>query len=185
MTRLALAGEAGDLHEGGAAGQMSEAVGGAAPREPGASGHAPMAGDSAVAGAAAGGHGGEGGNEPLANCELSAPFGEPSLLFDTNQTKRSGARFWPDERSLYFSTAGDIYHSIRAAALVAFPPGDPVKDVNTADLELSPVLTRDGLSLYLDGSGIGLLRVATRMDASSDFGMPTNLAGLEAYPAAP
>jgi hypothetical protein len=144
-------------------------------------------GDSEPAGGGAGGQsaGGEGGAGPVANCDLSAPFGTPSLLFTANATERSGARFWPDELSVYFSTDGDLHRAERGSALVLFGAGAPLPNVNTLNLELSPVLTRDGRTLYFNNSGLGVLRMATRDSIDDDFGTPMNLGGLEAYPAAP
>jgi hypothetical protein len=168
--------------EAGSDGAPSDATNGGAGND---AGETSQLGGASVMVAGQGGMVGEGGQHPVTSCDLSAPFGKPSLLFDSNETKRSGARFWPDERSIYFATGGELYRSIRASNIVSFGPGEPLKNVNTANHELSPILSRDGLTLYFDGSSVGLLQLAKRAGVNADFENPTDLAGLEAYPAAP
>jgi hypothetical protein len=58
-------------------------------------------------------------------------------------------------------------------------------NVNTAGLELAPLLTRDGKSLYFNASSEGVLKLAQRDDPSGTFGTPSDLAGLQDYPDAP
>lgn len=132
------------------------------------------------------GEGGEAGaSTEHSKCGTDEPFGAPTVLFSTNSTQRSGGRFWRDEKSLYFSSGGDLYMATRGSPQTTFPSGSPVADLSGPALELSPFVTVDGLSVYFNASDAGVLRVAHRAALGDPFKAPEDLAGLKPYPASP
>lgn len=129
--------------------------------------------------------GGQGGTpSTFVGCDVSTPFGKPTVLFKANATKRESGRFWPDERSIYFVVAGDIFNASRSSTLVGFPDGAAL-NINTVSLELAPLVASDGKTLYFNASQDGVMKVAQRVDASGEFDPPDDVAGLKPYPDSP
>ncbi len=117
------------------------------------------------------------GDAPAA-CDVTKPFGTPTLVegVDSSDDDRWG---WQtaDQLTIYFARAPaggnsfDLYAATRAQASGAFANAR-VLPTSTAYAEARPIVTGDGLTLYLefvDSTNIDI-HVATRADTSADFG---------------
>ena len=116
-------------------------------------------------------------------------FGEPTNLGPTINRPQADypGSFTSDGLEMYFDTnrsgpmKDDIYVSRRATIDEAW--GAPVKlgpPVNSSELEVYPIISRDGLSLYFtsfraDGYGALDMWVTTRETIDDDWGEPSNL----------
>jgi len=126
------------------------------------------------------------------NAKADFTFGEPTNLGPTINSPNSECcgSFSSDGLEMYFDSnriggswdTGDIYMSIRATTDDAW--GTPVKlgpPVNRSGLDVNPIISTDGLSLYFTSlnraGGYGFLDiwVATRATVSDPWGEPSNL----------
>lgn len=136
---------------------------------------------------------------PTAPCNLSLPFGTPTLV--------PGLQTPADETKIYLSKDGltavfsavyadagsggsDLYIAQRGTPQSAFGNIQPIGPANTASNEWEPTLTGDGLTLVFstDRSVTSIdLYVATRASTLSSFGAATALTGFDtsAYEAMP
>jgi len=123
------------------------------------------------------------------NANADFTFGEPTNLGPTINSPHSDfpGSFSSDGLEMYFDSnisgpmKDDIYVSTRATTDDAW--GTPVKlgpPVNSSTLEVYPIISTDGLSLYftsLRAGGYGVLDiwVTTRETIDDDWGEPSNL----------
>jgi hypothetical protein len=120
---------------------------------------------------------------PPARCSASAAFGAPVAITELNTTMQDeGATLSPDELTIYFSstrtgTLGDydIFTATRSSATAMWGTATPLAGVNTAGRERYPMISSDGLTIYvLTGMATGSpnyqLSFATRASTSSTFG---------------
>lgn len=126
-----------------------------------------------------GGVGGAGGAPPVdLKCSPTAPFTSMARqVFDVRGVIR--ARLTPDELTAYAATYSStanwqIAVSERAARDDVFPAPVEVEGVNSAGLDLSPFLSHDGLTLYLESTRAGFdkLYVASRVHSEDSFSTP-------------
>lgn len=121
-------------------------------------------------------------------CQLTAPFGTPVNVggVNTNSTDEWG---WitPDGLTIYLTSAAtsssnlDIYTGTRAQASGNFSSVMLLNGPNTTNFgEERPVLSADGLSLYVhsNASGSGHIYVATRTSTAADFGTLALVTGI-------
>jgi len=117
-------------------------------------------------------------------CDLDQPFGAPQLVANVNSDVFDAEGYLSsDGLTLYFASnrAGglgdtDVWTASRARLDDAFGTPVIVPNVNTADHEGQPVISADGLSLYLSrqptAGGQWDIYVATRTSVAAAFGTP-------------
>ncbi|MEO8184576.1 MAG: hypothetical protein ABI895_37685 [Deltaproteobacteria bacterium] len=129
----------------------------------------------------------------VAACDTSLPFQAPILVAGlTSAEDEYGLWLTPDELTAYFAStrrdlAGpgdyDLYRARRSAIAEPFAQPSLVPIVNSAFSERKAVLSLDGLRLFFssDRPGVGAgddIYVSTRPNASSEFGVPGLLSGI-------
>jgi Tol biopolymer transport system component len=125
-----------------------------------------------------------------APCDLTRPFGPPTLVAGVNGTAdESQAAMSDDELTIYVASSrpggpgkNDMYVATRATKTASFGALTLIAGVNSAGNDGSVTLTRDGLALYIASDRATTatydLYVATRPTATAAFGTPTLIAGL-------
>jgi Tol biopolymer transport system component len=117
-------------------------------------------------------------------CDPAKPFGTPQAVTSLNTTSDDGyAVFSPDLLTVYFASKRpggsgdyDLYSATRTSATGAFGTPVPV-GVNSAQAEVQPVLSPDGLTMYFATARDGTrdVYVATRTSTAAAFGTPGKL----------
>jgi hypothetical protein len=119
-----------------------------------------------------------GADSPSPACDVYKPFGAPTLVDGINT---SGKERWgwqtADERTIYFASAtadGNAYDLVvatRPDPTAAFAAVSPLATVNTVMSEARPILTGDGLTLYMETvySTDIQIEVSTRADLAAPF----------------
>jgi hypothetical protein len=123
--------------------------------------------------------------------DLGSPFGTPENVAELNSDlAEAGPHLTADGLTIYFSSnrpgtvgSNDIWVATRADLVSPFGVPQDVTELNSTELDESPSITADGLTIYLHseragGAGGTDLWFATRPDTSSPFGTPQNLAEL-------
>jgi hypothetical protein len=116
-------------------------------------------------------------------------FGAPRLLAELDATyANQNPTLTADLLDLFFTsnrgeTGGDVWTAHRASPRGAFDPPAMVADVSSAEYEISPAISLDGLSLYFGSEragGAGALDIwsATRADRTSPWSAIENLAAV-------
>jgi Tol biopolymer transport system component len=137
------------------------------------------------------GSGGDGGSDAnQAACNLSAPFGTPTLVpgIDTASDEIT-ASFSPDELTAYVRAVPsfdggvgghDILIATRASRSDAFGGERVLANVSTPGDDASATTTGDGLRIFTSNNSSGNydIYVATRTTLVSDFGVPATVSGL-------
>ena len=121
-------------------------------------------------------------------CDVTSPFGPPSLVDGVNTTDddRWG---WEsaDGLTIYFARAPaggeafDLYVATRGDPEAPFS-ATSVLATSTPFSEKRPVVTADGLTLYMETTGSASdtdIRVATRTDTTVDFPSSVSIAGVD------
>lgn len=130
-------------------------------------------------------------------CNLTAPFGTPVNVGGVN-TSSTESWGWlsADGLTIYFTstpsglTDFNIYTATRAQPSGNFSNVQPLDAVNTTNTESRPVLTADGLNLFLAYAPVGAnmhIYTATRASTAADFSTPIvapalNSNGIDANP---
>jgi streptogramin lyase len=145
----------------------------------GASGTGGSSADATGGGGTGGGTGGAGGS--TAACDLSKPFGAPTVVPNINSPSDDYGADLADDLTLYFGSnrpggagGADLYVATRSSSSSSFTTPQQLGGVNTAGTELWPRVTHDGLTLYYaqytpPGSGAGDIFMTTRSSVSAAF----------------
>ena len=126
---------------------------------------------------------------PGPRCDPSKPFGAPTVLANVNTASRESQPFvTQDELQLWFSSnrpgsqGDDIYMAARATKNDDFGQAALIAGVNSAGNETRPVLTADGLTIYIQylATSTSLYKVtsATRSSTSTAFGAATEVTAI-------
>ncbi|HEY5922711.1 MAG TPA: hypothetical protein VIV11_13610 [Kofleriaceae bacterium] len=116
-------------------------------------------------------------------CDVTKPFGTPVPVAGVN-TGDNDKFGWQtaDQLTIYFSRSpslvADLYVATRAQPADPFTEVTPLNTVNTAFSEARPIVSADGLTLYMeyvDGSGVDI-HFSTRTDTSGTFSAQMQLA---------
>jgi hypothetical protein len=104
-------------------------------------------------GGGAGGAGGAGG--PIASCDLTKPFGAPTVVPNINSSSDDAGASLADDLTLYLCSnrpggAGDydLYVATRPSVTDAFATPQPLTGINTSVAELWPRVTSDELTMF-------------------------------------
>lgn len=114
----------------------------------------------------------------------AAAFGTPTKVTELTTAQREAASATGDGLRIVFESNrngnNDTFLAERPTAGVAFGTPVPVDAVNTASSDGNPMLSADGLELYInsDRSGNNELYVATRATTADPFGVPVLIAEL-------
>jgi Tol biopolymer transport system component len=117
-------------------------------------------------------------------CEDALAFGPPVLLAGLPEPPLFGPALSVDGRTLYFASNGDLFSASRTnTAETTFGSASPIVGANGGLPELTPHVSRDGLSLYFarDVDGSGFFRDLMRSERGSrddTFGTPSALSAL-------
>lgn len=123
---------------------------------------------------------------PSARCDVTKPFGSPAPVVGVNTTAEE-ADGWlsADHLTIYFrrlitTNSDDVYFATRQQASGPFNDAQLVEGVNTSQNEIRPVLTADGLTLFMQVSGNGDydIRVSTRASTAAAFSAPAPVAAI-------
>jgi hypothetical protein len=111
-------------------------------------------------------------------CDVTKPFGTPIPVAGVNSADHEKFGWLTaDQRTIYFArapigtTAYDLHTATRAQPTGAFTGAAPLDPVNTIYSENRPIVSADGLTLYLefvDASGVDI-HYSTRSDPSAPF----------------
>jgi Tol biopolymer transport system component len=188
----AVAGKSGTGGSGGGQATGGTAGTGAGGASSGAGGSGGGAADAAAGGASGTDASADSSDGPATRaCDLSKPFSTPAPVaaFNSDQSD-DGLWFSSDGLTAYISSsrAGgpgsyDIFKATRASATAAWGQFTAVPNVNSQSLDRSPVLSPDGLTLFLysnrvNGSGDYDILAATRANLLADFAAAAPVAGL-------
>jgi streptogramin lyase len=169
----------------GAGGSSADATGdGGAGGDDGGAGGGMGGGAGGAGGAVGGGAGGSAGATPA--CDLSKPFGAPTVVPNVNSPMDDYGAELADDLTLYFGSnrpggagGADLYVVTRSSPQSPFATPQQLGGVNTAGTELWPRLTHDELTLFYAqyvGSGGGDLFMTTRSSVAAAFGPGVALA---------
>lgn len=130
-------------------------------------------------------------------CNLTAPFGTPMNIGGVN-TSSTESWGWlsADGLTIYFTSTPsgladyNIYTATRAQPSGNFSNARPLDAVNTTSTESRPVLSADGLHLFIEYAPVGAnmhIYTATRASTAADFPAPMTAAavnsnGIDANP---
>lgn len=114
------------------------------------------------------------GSGSAAPCDVTKPFGTPTLVPGVNTTDQGGqqrsAYLSGDLRTIYFSdipaSNRNVYSATRAAPTDSFGAALPIQGINTTANEEHAAVTADGLILVVDTTAFNQtydIAVATRM----------------------
>jgi hypothetical protein len=126
---------------------------------------------------------------PAPRCDPTKPFGAPQVLANVNSSADDGYPFiTADELQLWFSSnrpgsqGMDIYMASRSSKTADFGQASLLAGVNTAGSDTRPVLTADGLTIYIQylGSGATYYKVtsSTRSSTTTAFPTPTEVTSI-------
>jgi hypothetical protein len=123
--------------------------------------------------------------------DADSPFAAAVVIANVNTTfEDGGASISRDGLTLYFSSDrpggvgdSDIWTATRSSVGSPFGAPVPVPEVNSDTTEYDPIISPDGLELYLSSrrpGGLGGFDIwrASRTDTSSAFGTPVNVTEL-------
>lgn len=123
---------------------------------------------------------------PPPPCDLTKPFGSLTPVAGVNTAQGEAAGwFSADLKTIYYASSinanadRNIYSATRAQASGAFSGAAPLGGLlNTTAGEDRPVVTADGLTMFLEtgATGGGDIHVATRSDASANFSAHSQVA---------
>lgn len=121
-------------------------------------------------------------------CDLTKPFGALQSLNINTSAYETGARFSPDELTLWFqrrsgvnSLDGDIYMTTRPDKQTPFAAPAKITQLSSSSAEGGPTVRGDLLMAYLASfrsGGSGDLFRATRATASATWGAPARMASI-------
>lgn len=123
----------------------------------------------------------------MPRCDPNKPFGAPALVSGLSTADDdSTARLSADELTVFFArgVAGagvpDIYTATRASRDAGWGVATMVSGVSSAGPDFSPMVTDDGLTLFLTSSATGTrggsdIFLSSRPNQLSDFGTPASL----------
>ncbi|MFN0251200.1 MAG: TolB family protein [Kofleriaceae bacterium] len=118
---------------------------------------------------------------PPPRCDPAKPFGAPTPVTELNSTAQDiGPWLTADERTIYFASTRpggmgsfDIYTATRATPTSTWEAPSLVAGVNSANSEMRPTLTADGLTMYAEretnGGPTRDIVTATRSATNASF----------------
>lgn len=128
---------------------------------------------------------------PPRRCDPSKPFGTPVPVTELNTTSDEGPpHLSPDELTITFASSrpggvglSDAYLSTRTTPTGVFGTPSLVAGVNTAQIDSRPMITADGLTMYLETNLTGQATAwetaaATRASVTASFGAWSSVAQL-------
>jgi hypothetical protein len=123
---------------------------------------------------------------PPPPCDLTKPFGTLTNVAGVNTAQAEAAGwFSADLLTIYYASSlnpnadRNIYSATRSSPTGAFSGAAPMGgSLNTTAGEDRPVVTADGLTMFLETTATGTvdIHVATRTDPSANFGAHTQVA---------
>jgi streptogramin lyase len=134
--------------------------------------------------------GGSGGSAP--RCDLTKPFGPPTVVPIINSSANDYGAELADDLTLYFGSdrsgggaagggGADLYVATRSSPSGSFTTAQGLQGINTSNTELWPRLTNGGLTLYYvqyvtAASGVGDIYVTSRSSVAAAFAPGAQLA---------
>lgn len=123
---------------------------------------------------------------PAPRCDVTKPFGTPTLLPGINDANRDIQAFLVDDLTLYWTTnrggTDDLYFATRTSPTGTFGNPLPITGFSSTGSETAAVLTGDRLTMYYAYAPMGVavyeLYVATRANPSGVWGAGTPVTAL-------